>query len=62
MNAKDGDERYVRVPASKEFYVLTTSVIEPNRASVGAYGQGAKAQTLWEQVKIAKAGSRRFPR
>jgi Bacterial conjugation TrbI-like protein len=57
MNANDGDETYVRVPASKEFYVFTTSVIEPDRASVGAYGQDAKAQTLWEQVKAAKAGS-----
>lgn len=54
MNANDGDETYVRVPASKEFYVFTTSVIEPGRASVGAYSQDAKAQTLWEQVK-AKA-------
>jgi Bacterial conjugation TrbI-like protein len=57
MNANDGDETYVRVPASKEFYVFTTSVIEPDRASVGAYGQDGKAQTLWEQVKAAKAGS-----
>src|SRR6266481_406125 len=57
LNANDGDETYVRVPASKEFYVFTTSVIEPDRASVGAYGQDAKAQTLWEQVKAAKAGS-----
>src|SRR6266446_1040112 len=55
LNANDGDETYVRVPASKEFYVFTTSVIEPDRASVGAYGQDAKAQTLWEQVKAAKA-------
>jgi Bacterial conjugation TrbI-like protein len=54
MNANDGDETYVRVPASKEFYVFTTSVIEPGRASVGAYEQEAKAQTLWEQVKAAK--------
>src|SRR5260221_8410794 len=57
MNANDGDETYVRVPASKEFYVFTTSVVEPDRASVGAYGQDAKAQTLWEQVKEVKAGS-----
>jgi hypothetical protein len=57
MNANDGDETYVRVPASKEFYVFTTSVIEPDRASVGAYRQDAKAQTLWEQVKAAKTGS-----
>ena len=57
MNANDGDETYVRVPASKEFYVFTTSVIEPDRASVGAYRQDAKAQTLWEQVKAAKNGS-----
>jgi hypothetical protein len=57
MNANDGDETYVRVPASKEFYVFTTSVIEPDRASVGAYKQDAKAQTLWEQVKAAKTGS-----
>jgi hypothetical protein len=56
-NHNDGDETYVRVPASKEFYVFTTSIIEPDRASVGAYGQDAKAQTLWEQVKAAKAGS-----
>ena len=35
MNANDGDETYVRVPASKEFYVFSTSVIEPDRASVG---------------------------
>jgi hypothetical protein len=55
MNANDGDETYVRVPASKEFYVFTTSLVEPGRASVGAYGQDAKAQTLWEQVKAAKA-------
>ena len=54
MNANDGDETYVRVPASKEFYVFTTSVVEPDRASVGAYEQDAKAQTLWEQVKAAK--------
>jgi Bacterial conjugation TrbI-like protein len=54
MNANDGDETYVRVPASKEFYVFTTSLIEPGRASVGAYEQDAKAQTLWEQVKAAK--------
>jgi hypothetical protein len=47
----------VRVPASKEFYVFTTSVIEPDRASVGAYGQDAKAQTFWEQVRGAKTGS-----
>ena len=57
MNANDGDETYVRVPASKEFYVFTTSVIEPDRASVGAYRQDAKAQTPWEQVKAAKTGS-----
>jgi Bacterial conjugation TrbI-like protein len=57
MNANDGDETYVRVPASKEFYVFTTSVIEPDRASVGAYRQDAKAQTLWEQVKAAKTGT-----
>ena len=57
MNANDGDETYVRVPASKEFYVFSTSVIEPDRASVGGYGQDAKAQTLWEQVKARKAGS-----
>ena len=56
MNANDGDETYVRVPASKEFYVFTTSVVEPDRASVGAYEQDAKAQTLWEQVKAAKEG------
>jgi hypothetical protein len=43
MNANDGDETYVRVPASKEFYVFTTSVVEPDRASVGAYRQDAKA-------------------
>jgi hypothetical protein len=55
MNANDGDETYVRVPASKEFYVFTTSIVEPDRASVGAYEQNAKAQTLWEQVKEAKA-------
>jgi hypothetical protein len=42
LNANDGDETYVRVPASKEFYVFTTSVIEPDRASVGAYEQGGK--------------------
>ena len=54
MNANNGDETYVRVPASKEFYVFTTSIIEPGRASVGAYEQDAKAQTLWEQVKAAK--------
>jgi hypothetical protein len=54
MNANAGDETYVRVPASKEFYVFTTSVIEPARASIGAYEQDAKAQTLWEQVKGAK--------
>ena len=57
MNANDGDETYVRVPASKEFYVFTTSVIEPDRASVGAYEQDSKAQTLWEQIKAAKATS-----
>jgi hypothetical protein len=34
--------------------VFTTSVVEPDRASVGAYEQDAKAQTLWEQVKAAK--------
>ena len=54
LNANDGDETYVRVPASKEFYVFTTSVIEPDRASVGAYEQGAKAQTLWEKSKRQK--------
>ena len=32
-----------------------TSVIEPDRASVGAYGQDAKAQTLWEQVKASES-------
>jgi hypothetical protein len=54
LNANDGDETYVRVPASKEFYVFTTSVIEPDRASVGAYEQGAKAQTLWEKIEASK--------
>jgi len=54
LNANDGDETYVRVPASKEFYVFTTSVVEPDRASVGAYEQGAKAQTLWEKIEASK--------
>ena len=54
LNANDGDETYVRVPASKEFYVFTTSVIEPDRASVGAYEQGSKAQTLWEKIEASK--------
>ena len=54
LNANDGDETYVRVPASKEFYVFTTSVIEPDRASIGAYEQGAKAQTLWEKIEASK--------
>jgi hypothetical protein len=50
LEANDGDETYVEVPAAKEFYVFTTSVIEPNQASIGAYGQEAKAQTVWERV------------
>jgi Bacterial conjugation TrbI-like protein len=54
LSANDGDETYVRVPASKEFYVFTTSVIEPERASTGAYEQGAKAQTLWEKIEASK--------
>ena len=54
LNANDGDETYVRVPASKEFYVFTTSVIEPDRASIGAYEQEAKAQTLWEKIEASK--------
>lgn len=54
LNANDGDETYVRVPAGKEFYVFTTSLIEPDRASTGAYQQGAKARTLWEQIEASK--------
>ena len=54
LNANDGDETYVRVPAGKEFYVFTTSLIEPDRASTGAYEQGAKARTLWEQIEASK--------
>jgi hypothetical protein len=55
LDANDGDETYVEVPAAKEFYVFTTSVIEPNQASIGAYGQEAKAQTVWERVHAEQA-------
>ena len=51
------DETYIHLPASKEFYVFTTSVIEPNRASVVAYGNKRKRRRWGEQVKAAKAGS-----
>jgi len=51
LQANDGDETYVRVPAGKEFYVFSMSVIEPDKASIGAYHQQAKAQTVWERVQ-----------
>ncbi len=54
MSANDGDETYVRVPAGKEFYVYCESVIEPDQASIGAYGQNAKARTVWERVQAEK--------
>jgi hypothetical protein len=55
LNANQGDETYVRVPAGKEFYVFTTSVVEPEEALVGAYRQDAKAQTAWERAKADTA-------
>jgi hypothetical protein len=58
MSANDGDETYVRVPAGKEFYVYSESIIEPTQASVGAYGQNAKAQTVWEKVQIERQGAK----
>jgi Bacterial conjugation TrbI-like protein len=51
LNANDGDETYVRVPASKEFYVFTTSVIEPERASIGAYEQAQKHRRCGKKSK-----------
>ncbi|MBV9489095.1 MAG: hypothetical protein JO069_05130 [Verrucomicrobia bacterium] len=54
LRANEGDETYVRVPAGKEFYVYTLSLIEPAEASVGAYAQDAKAQTAWERLQAAR--------
>ncbi|MBV9492591.1 MAG: hypothetical protein JO069_23105 [Verrucomicrobia bacterium] len=64
LRANEGDETYVRVPAGKEFYVYTLSVIEPGQSSVGAYAQDAQAQTIWERVQAEtknKAGEAMSP-
>jgi hypothetical protein len=39
LEGKGGDARFVRVRASKEFYLFTASVVEPTKRSVGARRQ-----------------------
>jgi hypothetical protein len=39
LNANDGDETYVQVKAGKEFYIYPTTVIRPDKRSVGAKDQ-----------------------
>jgi len=39
LEGKGGDARFVRVRASKEFYIFSASVIEPTKRSVGARRQ-----------------------
>ena len=53
-----GDETYIHLPANKEFYVFTTSVIEPNRASVVAYGNKRKRRRCGSKSKQRKLDHR----
>jgi len=39
LNGETGDGRFVRVRASKEFYIFSASVVEPTKRSVGARRQ-----------------------
>ena len=39
LNANDGDETWVQVKAGKEFYIYPTTVIRPDKRSVGAKDQ-----------------------
>ena len=39
LEGKGGDARFVRVRASKEFYIFSASVVEPTKRSVGARRQ-----------------------
>jgi len=39
LNANDGDETYVQVKAGKEFYIYPTTVVRPDKRSVGAKDQ-----------------------
>jgi hypothetical protein len=39
LNANDGDETWVQVKAGKEFYIYPTTVIRPDKRSVGAKEQ-----------------------
>ena len=42
LNGETGDGRFVRVRASKEFYIFSASVVEPTKRSVGARRQQEK--------------------
>ncbi len=39
LNGETGDGRFVRVPASKEFYIFPATVVEPQLRSIGAREQ-----------------------
>jgi len=39
LNANDGDETWVQVKAGKEFYIYPTTVVRPDKRSVGAKDQ-----------------------
>src|SRR4029077_5644163 len=39
LNGETGDGRFVRVRASKEFYIFSASVVEPTKRSVGGRRQ-----------------------
>ena len=42
LNGETGDSRFVRVPASKEFYLFPVDIVEPSRRSPGAKRQEAE--------------------
>jgi hypothetical protein len=58
LNGETGDGRFVRVRASKEFYIFSASVVEPTKRSVGAKRQQSE-QEFSEQSKGAPSDSDR---
>jgi type F conjugative transfer system protein TrbI len=54
LEGKGGDARFVRVRASKEFYIFSASVVEPTKRSVGARRQ-QEERSDQESINQSKA-------